>query len=77
MLASFPLARPEVAAAFPVVLDKGRHFLRRHPAVSKEPAGSARGAPEDLRAVAAENVRLQMVWENLSCLGTEALARLG
>ena len=23
------------------------------------------------------NVRLQMVWDNLSCLGTEALARLG
>jgi len=22
-------------------------------------------------------VRLQMVWDNLSCLGTEALARLG
>ena len=25
----------------------------------------------------AETVRLQMVWDNLSCLGTEALARLG
>jgi hypothetical protein len=24
-----------------------------------------------------ETVRLQMVWDNLSCLGTEALARLG
>ena len=24
-----------------------------------------------------QTVRLQMVWENLSCLGTEALARLG
>ena len=24
-----------------------------------------------------EIVRLQMVWDNLSCLGTEALARLG
>jgi len=23
------------------------------------------------------SVRLQMVWDNLSCLGTEALARLG
>jgi hypothetical protein len=23
------------------------------------------------------DVRLQMVWDNLSCLGTEALARLG
>jgi hypothetical protein len=24
----------------------------------------------------ADSVRLQMVWDNLSCLGTEALARL-
>jgi len=24
-----------------------------------------------------QGVRLQMVWDNLSCLGTEALARLG
>ena len=29
------------------------------------------------RSAAVRPVRLQMVWDNLSCLGTEALARLG
>ena len=31
----------------------------------------------DIRARSISFVRLQMVWDNLSCLGTEALARLG
>src|ERR1700730_16899929 len=45
---------------------------------------SAEGQLERLPQLAAESVatnpdvvRLQMVWDNLSCLGTEALARLG
>ena len=36
--------------------------------------GSCGGACVVERAI---GVRLQMVWDNLSCLGTEALARLG
>jgi len=33
--------------------------------------------PKELAAYQWPHVRLQMVWDNLRCFGTEALARLG
>jgi hypothetical protein len=39
-------------------------------------ATSMRGLRASMRSNH-EPVRLQMVWDNLSCLGTEVLARLG
>ena len=56
--------------------------IPRHPeyAGASEDAEHLPNAPdvsEELSRQALLVVRLQMVWDNLSCLGTEALARLG
>ena len=54
--------------------------LAAHDEVSRAPFTAGSSKPKYRLTVVGSRgmpVRLQMVWDNLSCLGTEALARLG
>jgi len=70
------MSNPQIQVDTEVALDaelSNKHFCLDDP----EQRQHYTNGPHPDRDRSAAGVRLQMVWDNLSCLGTEALARLG